>query len=71
MSGSCKDCRHWYTHPCVKEKNIGSCQLATSSDAQPDNPSTLAWAEDTEQYSAWLNTKPEFGCVQFEEKESA
>lgn len=47
----------------------GHCLLARSVDGEPKNLNTLAFALDSEEYSARLNTRADFGCVQHEPKE--
>lgn len=73
--GNCKDCKHWQS-PERLEKiylhsfKMGRCELAGSSESYADHPESLAFAEDVESYSAWLNTSPDFGCVQWEAKDA-
>lgn len=59
----CKTCQYW-TGPFVD--GFGSCDLAVAK-GQPQSPQTLAWAEDYEGYGANLRTRPEFGCILWEE----
>jgi len=62
----CKNCCH-YTEP-VQSGSYGQCGLMSGSKGVAMNVSTLAFAEDGDMYSAWVNTYPDFGCVQFEVK---
>ena len=85
MEERCKNCRFWNTshewtpqgepHECddprqERLRGMGVCSLASSHEDGPDNPQSLAIAEDAESYNAELVTSPEFGCVQFQPKEA-
>lgn len=63
----CKNCVHW------KSISPGSpnhcCLKASSSDGSADDLSSLAIAKDSESYRAYLETQPEFGCIQWEAKD--
>lgn len=61
----CAQCKHFGQ---VIAKPYGTCALATGSDGHPENPSTLAYADDSETYHAELVVFPNFGCVQFSAK---
>jgi hypothetical protein len=67
MSGLCKDCE-WWALAEYDPEGMGSCRLAESMNGSPANRISLAYAMDAEVYEAWLYTKPDFGCVQFEGK---
>lgn len=68
---TCSTCQWWYYDPddSGKEKEWGSCELASSDDGGPEHPESKAVARDDEAWSAWLNTRPDFGCNQWEIKE--
>lgn len=65
--GRCKDCRHW------KRDRAGSgtrtewhaCALADSDNDEAVYSGSLAIAQDVDMFEAWLETSPQFGCVQF------
>lgn len=74
---NCKDCEHWQ----AKEESLGlgKCERVkllwdcVDYDENYDrvivggHENDLAFAQDGSDYRASLLTKPEFGCVQFEE----
>jgi hypothetical protein len=75
---NCKDCKHWrlggsyYSGP--DSPRTGWCLVTASFYRRPHsvNPlgqKTLALAVDFDNSSAHLQTAPDFGCVQFEEKQ--
>lgn len=65
----CSTCRWWLNNRSFADgPTWGSCELAGGGDS-PDNPESLAWASDEEMYSAELNTRHDFGCNQWSEKE--
>jgi hypothetical protein len=73
MSGRCKDCCNWRTEQVMPfpyhDEPLGAwgyCDMAGSSDGKPDVPEAKAHAGDAELYGAWLVTRPDFGCVQWE-----
>lgn len=78
MSGLCKDCKHWelMTDAYGKPRDWGQCAKTWMKDISiagieefMDPPTdTLAMATDWEGYKAVLETAPNFGCVQFEER---
>jgi hypothetical protein len=69
---TCETCKHWensglrvnqgYPYP-----GYGVCKRATGHSG-PDEKDALAYADDAEDYEAYLRTKPNFGCVQWEAK---
>lgn len=65
--GYCKNC-HWWTKRSENDTQNGYCDLATSDWGDADHPESLAIARDSEPHSAWLETSPDFGCVQWKER---
>jgi hypothetical protein len=66
----CQNCKHWTPNKPDDEPvgpSWGRCALAKSSNGGPV-AFTMAFAEDSESYGAWLTTRDSFGCVQFTEK---
>lgn len=62
----CDQCKFWnagdaHTAP------AGTCGRGKSRNGFPVDATTKAWAEDNESYAAYLVTKPDFGCVMFEQ----
>ena len=64
----CKDCRNW-----VHEEGdaTGDCFMTEAVYGGAANKDSLAIASDASGYYAILQTKPDFGCVQFAAKEPA
>ena len=67
----CKDCLHylepedrsdWRTWP-YPEDGYGQCHQARSENGEPMAGKPWAWAQDSESHQAWLNVKPDFGCL--------
>ena len=58
----CNNCKHWerYKH------EWGLCEMARGKSGDAEYPEGKAFAEDCESYSAWLNTRENFGCNQWE-----
>ena len=73
--GLCKDCRWWTQWPADPPRAWGDCRIAESEDAgTPVIPrvasgQTRALARGYGGADAYLETLPDFGCVQFEAKE--
>ena len=67
MEKLCKNCKHWINNWRWKD-SWGVCGLAGSDSGAADHEQSLAWASGFEQYGAELNTREDFGCVQFEAK---
>jgi hypothetical protein len=67
----CRDCKHFDAKPEWElPAGWGFCRLAaTHGSDEPDFPKSLALAHDAEGYRAELGVSPDFGCVQFEERE--
>lgn len=72
--GHCRDCRHWEKRegPGYRMKphwqDVGLCRLTVCGDEKPAHPNTLAFGGGIDDYCCWLDTKANFGCVQFEQK---
>jgi hypothetical protein len=66
MDKLCKNCKHWDAGFGGHGPNWGTCWKASEGFAD-DNP--MAVAEEVNSYKAWLNTREDFGCVQFEAKD--
>jgi hypothetical protein len=76
--GYCKDCKFWDEHKPDEDeeeffeerrRNWGFCRLGESRGGEPITEGTLVYASDSEMYIAHLETRPEFGCIQFQAKE--
>jgi hypothetical protein len=67
---TCETCRHWECrfrgHP--DHDGFGTCEIADSDENGATPGTGLAYAQDADNYHAWLKTKPNFGCVQWEAK---
>lgn len=74
----CRDCR-WWAKPAERPLEVvmtedyaafhdgaGQCDRAFRGGLSPDG----ALAEEYFGYAGWLITRPDFGCVQFEAKDS-
>lgn len=80
----CKDCKHWNDKDNDYGLGVGVCQRAKMfwdstywKELEDDDcaraftkesEGELAFVQDGSDYKAELITRPEFGCVQFEEK---
>ena len=62
----CKTCQFWKQ---FKDEVWGTCELAETEGAMPKVLPTLAMAQDLESCAAQLQTRQNFGCVQWEKKE--
>jgi hypothetical protein len=71
MDGRCATCKWWLEQEFAAVNSWRICDLTVlrGGDA-PKYPESRAYAEDAESYRAWLVTAPDFGCVQWERKES-
>ena len=68
MSGTCKDCKWWEL---LQEKDgWGECLMALTKNGAAEQEDTLAVAYAPLDDVRWgvLATAPDFGCVQFENK---
>lgn len=67
----CRDCRFWEQEDWQVTEGVGAC-LATQDGTRafPSNPlpSSKALAQGEDGWAAYLQTRPDFGCVQFEAK---
>lgn len=63
--GHCRDCWGWQKIP----DGWGYCGKTFSSKGKSDDPTSLAYATDTDEYHALLVTRPDFGCVQYTVRE--
>ncbi len=64
----CDFCK-WWKKPLSLRDGWGSCNRTESSLGEPKMP-TLAFAtDDWEDQGARLKTRPDFGCVMFEDRE--
>lgn len=59
----CKDCRFW-TQKGMETGNVGHCLMGGSLYGKPDEASTSAYADDSEEHAASLITMNHHGCVQ-------
>lgn len=66
--GHCKNCKWWDTEDEDAEEGTGRCLKAVEQWAPGGRESPMQTL-DGSQYMALLLTKPDFGCVLFEEKE--
>jgi hypothetical protein len=57
----CKTCKSWEP---FKGTGWGKCARAGSTSSEPDDPTSLATAQDAESYAAHLQTQALFGCIQ-------
>lgn len=64
----CKTCRHWDHDELIDERSWGSCMATRSKNGKPACHGTLAYAVDSDEYSATLVTHEQFMCLQWEEK---
>lgn len=63
----CQNCRWWEPKHVYQE--IGTCVLTESGDIGTPPKKSLATASSDDGYFGVLNTSPDFGCVQWENKE--
>ncbi len=76
MNERCKNCRHWQDLNGIFKPPLGVCGLTFLSECDENesldiriDPQRLAMAEDGSDYKAYLITREDFGCVQFERKQ--
>ena len=67
----CNKCKHFDDNfdNNINIHGYGYCDKADSIDGMPVNK-TLAYAADMEQYKAYLQVHKDFGCIQFEGKDT-
>jgi hypothetical protein len=66
MTGLCRDCSFWEQESFPIKPAFGRCALSGTSDGEPVEERSLAFARDSEGWAAYLATHETFGCVQFE-----
>lgn len=59
----CATCKHW-----TRDHH---CERAQSDFGYATDSGSLAVAHDVESYKAYLETKPDFGCVMHEPRDNA
>lgn len=66
----CRDCQHWgrYYKGKAYWQDVGLCVLTVCKDEKPAHPNTLAFGGGMDDYCCWLDTKADFGCVQWAPK---
>lgn len=64
----CKTCMFWEKDP--YEEDWGTCIKMQGKCGGHKITYTKAWASDCEAYSAWVNTRFDFGCVMYEKRET-
>jgi hypothetical protein len=65
----CEDCQFWEKPDPKWKEEWGTCSRADGADGAPTVVGTKFYASDCSGYAAGLNTKPDFGCVEFKAKE--
>ena len=63
----CRDCRWWREYDW--EPPCGECDLANLLDGKETHPGSKAFAAAVHG-ETWLETTPDFGCVQWEAKDA-
>jgi hypothetical protein len=64
---TCGTCKYWFKE---NDDKFGTCDMTYSLGGEPSEPRTKAYASDHESYRAYLMTTSDFGCVQYERKDS-
>lgn len=64
----CGGCRYWRPDEPERERAVGLCAMAATSEGEPEHPENdparlVFRAMDGEEYRASLVTDAEFGCV--------
>ena len=67
---NCGTCQ-WWSRPDQWSEGWGICELGRTESGEPINKATKAAAQDYEGYKAFLHTRPDFACVQWQAKETA
>lgn len=68
---TCHTCKHWAPPPCAADKDFGVCAAVHDGwleREQAPSDACKAFVEDVSGFEASLYTKPDFGCVLFEDK---
>ena len=60
----CETCKHWEWGA-----TWGMCALGDSTEGDAKVPESRAHAQDSELWHAWLATRNDFGCIQYDLKE--
>ena len=60
----CETCKHWEWGA-----TWGMCALGDSTEGGAKVPESRAHAQDSELWHAWLATRNDFGCIQYDPKE--
>lgn len=63
----CKTCKWWHKEPCTKD--WGHCTKTAVDEGKPVCPDSKAQAWDVEGFYTVLQTREDFGCVQWEARE--
>ena len=67
----CRDCKFWGHHPDIRAmENAGYCELTQVDVGEPEHPESKAISEDRDFWESWLVTAPDFGCIQWQSKET-
>ncbi len=69
MKRQCRNCRWWgWDHDAEeREPQYETCELTIRRNSEAAHPDSKAVADGADGYYVVLWTKPDFGCVQFEE----
>lgn len=67
----CKNCKHWGEPNSYERQGFRECNRIADWYDTENNEDALAMPVDHENYKAWFETRPDFGCVLGEEKEDA
>lgn len=61
---TCRTCKSWLAPDSLEdpETGFGQCQEIVHGDVFKGSVA-LASVQDSEDYNAWVRTRPEFGCV--------
>jgi hypothetical protein len=62
VSGHCKDCEFWKYNRYVIDTH--HCALAESH-GDAEHPESKSISRDADYYHAYLETQPDFGCIQY------
>jgi len=67
--GHCSDCRWWTDYPNA-DPNQKFCALTETRDYEPLHPESRALPAGAGAHWKRLETRPDFGCVQWEAKDN-
>ncbi len=65
MIGQCKACQYWGADWDRGRPGWGACRLTHTENDTADAPHSLAVGVEGHMEEAWLETRADFGCVQF------